>query len=128
MRILITALGVGLTAHLTQTFGPWWIGAVCAFIIVLWTRPRPVHAFIAGFLGLAGAWCIAALWIDMQNHEILTSRVASMFGVTRPMVFLITIAVGGLVGGFGALTGSYAANFLNPKVEPEDRDKQPLLG
>jgi len=56
-----------------------------------------------GFLGVALLWGIAAFQIDIANEGILSARMEEIFG--RNML-LLTILLGGLLGGMGALTGT----------------------
>lgn len=75
---------------------------------MLLAQLTPLPAFIAGFLGIFLLWIVLAGWTNYSNAEILSSRVAQLMGVGSPMLLiLVTGIVGGLVGGFAGLTGSF---------------------
>jgi|SRR6185436_4955707 len=103
--IVLTAL-LGFAGGLW--FG-WWIIAVAAFIIALVVHQRAGKAFLSGFLGIFLLWAILAVWIDMKNEHNLSKRIAEVLplGGSSVLLILITAFIGALVGGFGAMTGSY---------------------
>ena len=54
-------------------------------------------------------------FIDNANNHILSTRVAEIFSLPNSAILiLITAIVGGLIGGFGALTGSQLRNIILP--------------
>ena len=64
-------------------------------------------AFIAGFVGVAVSWGIVSGWIDSSNSSILSARIGNLFGGMAPMlVIAMTAVIGGLIGGFGGMTGA----------------------
>jgi len=59
-------------------------------------------SFAAGFLGAGLLWLLAAYYMDYTTQSILTDKVNRLFPLN---VLVMTSVVGGLVGGFAALTG-----------------------
>jgi hypothetical protein len=61
--------------------------------------------FGAGFLAIALLWAVSAMFKEFSAAAPLTERVAAIFMLNKPLLFLVTAFIGGLVGGFGAMTG-----------------------
>lgn len=106
VALLLTALlsfAIGLFPSL-----PWWSFAVTAFIIALTIHQKAWKAFLSAFLGLALLWALLAIYYDLQNHHLLSSKIATLLSIgNSALLILVTAIVGGLVAGFAALTGSY---------------------
>jgi hypothetical protein len=109
MKLLVSVILTALLAFVVGLYLPWWSIAIAAFIVALIISQRPGSSFLAGFLGLFLLWGALALWINIKNEGILTSKIASVFPLGGSAAFLIlaTGFIGGLVAGFAALSGSY---------------------
>lgn len=105
--IILTALLAFIAGILS--FSPWWGFAITSFLIAILVHQKGWKAFLSGFLGLFLLWAGLAWWIDMQNNSLLSSKIAAILplGGNSLLLILITGAVGGLVSGMAALTGSY---------------------
>lgn len=118
MDSLKVLLKIGFTlilAFLFQTMFPWWSIVIASFLISLIISTKGLSSFIAGFLGIAILWFFSATIIDIKTGSILTERIAAIFSLPNTwLLILITALTGGLVGGFGALTGSYLRNLIMP--------------
>ena len=118
MDSLKVLLKIGFTlilAFLFQTVFPWWSIVIASFLISLIISTKGLSSFIAGFLGIAILWFFSATIIDIKTGSILTERIAAIFSLPNTwLLILITTLIGGLVGGFGALTGSYLRNLIMP--------------
>ncbi len=100
--ILVIAILTGLFLRIL----PWWSGSIIAFGIGVLLRQGAGRSFLAGFAGVALAWVIVAGWIDVQNASILSKRIGTLFmGISPLGVLAVTAVIGGLTGGFGAMTG-----------------------
>jgi cell division protein FtsX len=62
-----------------------------------------IVSFAAGFLGAGLLWLGMAYYMDSATQSILTEKVNKLFPLN---VFILMTFVGGLVGGFAALTGA----------------------
>jgi phosphotransferase system glucose/maltose/N-acetylglucosamine-specific IIC component len=104
MKFIIQLLSIMLVAFVFELFLPWWSIAIAAFIggAVFNTRAN----FGAGFLAIALLWTLKALIINVSAAAPLTDRVAAIFNLSTPLLFVVTAIIGGLVGGFAAMTGS----------------------
>lgn len=108
MKYLAAYILIILLSFALSLFFPWWIIAVAAFFVALFIPQRAGLAFVVGFAALFTLWGVSALFIDMKNEQVLSSRVASILplGGVPAYLILTTAFVGGLVGGLAALTGS----------------------
>jgi len=109
MKLLISILLTALLSFTAGLYLPWWTIAVCAFIVSALIIQKPIKAFIAGFAGVFLLWLIFSWLIDSANDQILSQKIAQIFplrGISF-LLILITAFIGGLVGGLGALSGSY---------------------
>jgi hypothetical protein len=104
MKFLIQLIFILFFGFILELFLPWWSIAVAAFAggMLFNTRAN----FGAGFLAIALLWTLRALLIESSAAAPLTDRVAAIFMTTKPVLFIITAMIGGLVGGFAAMTGS----------------------
>ena len=105
MKFVLQVLGIALLAYLFALFLPWYYIAVAAFMMGYLLKSRA--NFLAGFLGIAFVWLLKAWLMDTAGATDLTERVAHIFSLKqKELLFLVMAVVGGLVGGFGALTGA----------------------
>jgi hypothetical protein len=103
-----------LTAFLAFVAGvygalPWWSFTITSLIVAVAIHQRAGRAFLSGFLGLFLLWGVLAFMKDAPNEHILSTKVTQLFlkSDSYILILLITALVGGLVGGFAAMTGSY---------------------
>lgn len=107
---MITALiAIGL-----QLLGPWALmilaGALGCFYI-----KRHSHAFIAGFLGVALGWSILfMILVQFSQAYTVAELFASLIGVAGFGRFIVSLSIliGGLLGGSGALVGYSAIDLV----------------
>ena len=62
--------------------------------------------FLAGLSGIALLWLIKAWMLDASASAPLTERVAAIFSLSKPLLLLVTVLLGGLVGGFASMSGA----------------------
>ena len=109
MKILFAIILTALLSFAAGLYFPWWSIAIAAFLSVLLIPLASGRAFLAGFLGVFLLWFLLALWIDIKNQHILSTKIARIFplGGSSFAILLVTAFIGALVGGLGALSGSY---------------------
>ena len=111
-------LKIGFTAvlaFLLQTMFPWWSVVIASFLISVIISTKGLSSFVSGFLGIAILWFLMATITDIQTNSILTTRVAQIFSLPNNfLLIIITTVVGGIAGGFGALTGSNLRSWIMP--------------
>lgn len=90
-----------------QYFLPWWTLAVGAGVGGYLFNNSGGISFLSGLIGVGLLWFITAMVIDAQTQSILTEKVARIFPTKTPaLLFILTSVIGGLPGGFAALTGT----------------------
>lgn len=115
LKFILKMIFTGAVAFLLQIYLPWWSIALAGFLISFILSSSGVSSFFSGFLGISVYWGVLAFFIDNANDHILSTRVAEIFSLPNSTVLiLITAIVGGLIGGFGALTGSQLRNIILP--------------
>jgi hypothetical protein len=108
MKLLITILIIaflgGLASYFTQW---WWMIALAAFVVHLVAGMKPVLGFLSGFLGAGLLWTVWAIVADIVNEHILMPKMAGVFHLPNPALFvLVTALLGGIVGGMAGWSGS----------------------
>lgn len=104
MRLTYQILFIIIFAFIFELFIPWWSIAIAAFFGGLLLKSK--YNFIAGFIAAALLWFITAFIIDMTAATALTEKVAQIFKLpNKAILYLIMMLLGGLVGGFGCMTG-----------------------
>lgn len=107
MRFTIAILSTAILALIGGTFAPWWIIAVAAFLVALFAGLRPSRSFIAGFAGIGIYWLLAALYHDLPNEHILSTRMAGLFHLPGSWAFMtVSVFIGALAGGLSAWAGA----------------------
>ncbi len=104
MKFAIQLIFIILVAFVLELFLPWWSVAIASFAGGMLFNTR--FNFGAGSLAIAILWTIKALMIDSSAAAPLAERVATIFTISKPILFLVMAILGGLVGGFAAMTGS----------------------
>lgn len=105
VALLLTAL-LGYTAPLYFT---WWSFAITSFIVAVAVPQSSFAAFLSGFMGMFLLWLIITIIIDSANESLLSQKIAMIlpFGGSVLLLMLTTAFIGGAVGGFAALSGSF---------------------
>ena len=111
MKFLSAIILTTLLSFATGLFTtlPWYSFVFCTLAVAVAIHQKPFKAFATGFIALFVLWCILAILKDVANEHILSTKVARILPLKGNYVLLIIITAfaGGLLGGFGALTGSY---------------------
>jgi hypothetical protein len=104
MKFFIQIIATIIVCFLLQTFLPWWTLAIGAFGVAFAVGNKAGFSFVAGFVGVGILWLGMAFYIDQTTHSILTEKVNKLLPLNS---FVLTTLIGGLVGGFAALTGAF---------------------
>jgi len=111
-NFLLSIIFTAIASLVLQLFLPWWIIAVVAFSVAYLVKQNSFLAFISGFIAIFSLWVIYAYLLSSANDNILVAKVAELMKAltkgSTTTLYIITGLVGGLVSGFGALTGSLA--------------------
>lgn len=108
MRFVLATILTGLLAYFAGLFLPWWVLALIAFGVAALMPQRLGRAFLSGFLAIFLMWSLVAGWLDVQNDNLLSHKVAELLplGGSSFLLILVSALVGGLVGGFAAMSGA----------------------
>jgi hypothetical protein len=110
MKFILQVFGIIVLAHMFEIFLPWYSIALAAFVMGYIFRSRA--NFLAGFLGIAFLWAFKAWMMNSSSATDLADRVAHIFSLPqKEWLFLMMAIIGGMVGGFAALSGA----LLKPK-------------
>lgn len=104
MKFLIQFIAIAIIAFVLELFMPWWSIAIAAFAAGFALKSKA--NFLAGLLGIAILWLSKALIMEVSAAAPLADRVAGIFSLNKPLLMLLTSLIGGLVGGFAAMTGA----------------------
>ena len=109
MKFTVALIVTALLSFIGCMYFPWWTIAVAAFITALLIHQRSWKAFLDGFIALLLLWGGLAFWIDVKNDSILSVRISQLMGIGNNPVILILVTglIGGLVGGFAAMSASF---------------------
>lgn len=108
MKFTLKVILIAALSFFLQQILPWWIIALVAFLVAIFIKSSGFSDFMAGFLGVGLLWLTMAWWIDMETDSILTQKIAALLNVgTAYVIVLVTGLIGGIVGGFGALSGHF---------------------
>ncbi len=107
MRFLASIILILLLSFIAGLYLPWWSIAIVAFLVALLIPQSVGKSFLAGFFSIFLLWGLLALWIDIKNDSVLSSKIAQLFpvGGSSIVLILITALVGALVAGFAAMSG-----------------------
>ncbi len=109
MKFFISLLLIALLSFALSLFMPWWIIAVAAFVVAFAIPQKPWLAFLAGFLALFILWIAVSFYISSANDDLLVHKMSVLFiKADNPiLLFLLTGLIGGIVAGFGGLSGRF---------------------
>ncbi len=103
---MFLALLIAITVWLLAFILPWWSAAIPGVFFGAVLGKTGWHSFLWGAVGVGGLWLLQTLYIHIANDGILTTRMAELFSLPSPLlIIVITLVIGGLIGGFTTLTG-----------------------
>lgn len=119
---LYTILFIVVFGQLCHFGLPWWAAAPIGGLAG-WLFPQPAaKSWLTGFAGGFLLWLLPATWFDMANAGIMSGRIGALFmGLPGTALVLLTGLLGGLLAGFGALTGRWARDLVRQPAKPRYR-------
>jgi len=115
LQIIITILA----SYFVQMYLPFWSLALIAGVIALFFVYRnSLTSFAAGFLAAFILWCAFAYTLDSENFNILSNKMGLLFKTEGAYLPYATGLIGGMLGGFGALTGALLRKIFENNKAP----------
>ena len=98
-----------ILGYIAQLYFPFWsMAIVAALVALLFKSENSMASFFVGFLAAFLLWCAYAYTLDMENSHLLTSKLGELFKVSSNYLPYVSGIIGGILGGFGAMTGNLA--------------------
>jgi hypothetical protein len=120
--LFISVIILGATSFLGA---PWWIIAPLSAVAAFFLGQTAGSAYAIAFSAGALLWYGAAMLSNVPNAGLLATKVGQVFqGLKSWQLLVITGMLGGLLGGFGALTGVYFRGLFTPSKTRRYRGAQ----
>ncbi len=119
---LIGFLFTILLGFLFELAGWWYLMLLAGGFAGFLVKKSALFNFLIGFAGIALVWfCFFIYFMIIGPIFDFTALIASVLGMlenTPNLLILITIIMGALLGGLGALNGTYIATLIYSKENP----------
>lgn len=107
MKLLIRLIAIGVLTYFISPLTFWWVAMIIAFVVCYISPSSGLNAFVAGFLGIGLIWIGYAWKLDVTNQAAFSTTIVKLFPLNESFyLILATGLVGGIAGGFAALSGS----------------------
>ena len=95
-------------------FFDWWTVAIAAFIGGFFLGTASGETFAKGMVAVLILWLLMVLYHHFSTHGILSNKIAQVLPVGGNVGILIiaTVLIGGLVGGWAAMSGFFIRNLF----------------
>jgi len=110
MRFLIVFIVTAILSCLALFIMPWWIPMPIAFLLTLGLPMKKGWSFLAPALGCGLCFVIIALLRDLNNHHLLSEKIALVFHLPS---FTYLILISGIIGFITAGLGGWTAATLS---------------
>ena len=115
MKFLLGIIMIIILGTIGHWMMPWWIIAVIAGLVSAIIGLRGFSSFCYGFIAVALLWGVYALMLTTANEGVLLEKMSRLFQLSAWALVPASALVGGILGGMGALTGSWARILLDEK-------------
>ncbi|HSH67754.1 MAG TPA: hypothetical protein VLB84_18580 [Bacteroidia bacterium] len=91
---------------------PWWsfVVPVILFGTYISIRKWSVSGFLVGFISGFLTWLCADLYFDITYNGMMLNKMGLLLGVPKPIIFLVSGLIGGLLTGLAFYTGKSIIN------------------
>ena len=109
MNLIVRIVIIAALGSIAQVFWPWWSSVAVALLVETFLGKKDGTAFFSGFYGVAIPWMVLSGYIDVSNNYMLSHQILRLFKLPEFSLILVIITglLGGMVAGFGSLTGSW---------------------
>lgn len=95
----------------------WWACIPICFVLSYLYEKKRTHAFGAYFLIVSTIWLILTLIADNQFDKPMSQLISELFGqIHTNYVFLLVWLLGGVLGGWSALMGTWTKLYVSSHV------------
>ncbi len=107
MKFFISTTLIAVLSFAACLFLPWWVIAIAGFIVAFAIPQKAGLAFLSGFIALFVLWAGISIYMSSANGNLFVHKMSILFlkADNPTMLFLFTGLIGGLVAGFGSLSG-----------------------
>ena len=107
-------LTIIILTFLMGYFFEWWTVAIAAFIGGAIFGKSSGETFVKGMIAVIIVWLLMVCYYHFSTQGILSNKIAQILPVAGNVGILIvvTVLIGGLVGGFGAMSGFLVRNLF----------------
>ena len=114
MKTFIYILALGILTFAVGSFLPyWWMVVVIAFVLALLFKQGMGKSALITFTTVFIVWLALALFINMGNESILSTRMGELFNIGSIGIMIVSALIGGIASMLGALTGASLAKTIN---------------
>ncbi|NVM27221.1 MAG: hypothetical protein HWN65_00155 [Candidatus Helarchaeota archaeon] len=125
---MIFIIGLGFLFELA---GWWYLMLLAGGLGGFFMKKNGLLCFVMGFIGIAFVWsCFFIYFMIIGPLFEFTVLIGSIMGSflsfleTMPnLIIIITIVIGGMLGGLGAMNGTFIAKIIYYKEEPKEGAK-----
>jgi hypothetical protein len=107
MKFFISTILIAILSFAACLYFPWWVIAITGFVVAFAIPQKAGLAFLSGFIALFILWAGMSVYMSSANGNLLVHKMSILFlKADNPTVlFFLTGLIGGLVAGFGSLSG-----------------------
>lgn len=120
MKLIRLIVIIFICNSLLQLIIPfWWLLAPVCFLTCWLLAKSNREAFFSAFIGVGLSYFIMMLVQDYPTQFVLSEKMSAVFSLPGPIGFyLVSILVGGIIGGLSGLSGFVGKNFLRSTKSP----------
>jgi len=108
MKFILGFTGMIGAGFLAVQLLPWWSVVLVCFSVGAILNMNGWKSFLCGLVAIFLLWGISAGWNFHHGSYIIANRMGTLLGgVGGVALIFITGLLGGLLGGFGSMTGGY---------------------
>ncbi|MFZ1748675.1 MAG: hypothetical protein WAU01_00715 [Saprospiraceae bacterium] len=104
-----------ILSWILQLWFPWWIISIVCAAICFMMRVPIFSGFAGSLLIIFLLWVIKAYFADQHFDVPMSGILGELIGnISSSAVFILTGLIGGVVGGFSGLIGSWLSSMMYP--------------
>lgn len=114
MKQFAQFLLIAVASYFTQLYLPWWsmvvVAALAGFVFAFEKSRR---SFYSGFFAVLVLYLAVAWLANTANAGVFLQKTETVFGsMNNVYLFLVPAFLGGVLAGFGSLTGNLLRNLI----------------